>query len=48
MQNLGMLLLAVFLILTGLKAVLSLALPFDGIVLGILAVVSGVLILMKK
>jgi hypothetical protein len=48
MQNFGMLLLAVYLILVGVKSILAFTLPFDTVVLGLLAVVAGVLILMKK
>jgi hypothetical protein len=48
MQNYGMLLLAIYLIVTGLKMVLSFSFPFDAMVLGVLAVVAGVLLIMKK
>ncbi len=48
MRNLGMLLLAIWLIATGLKAVLSLSFQYDFIVLGIVAIVAGVLILIKR
>lgn len=48
MQNFGMLLLAIYLILMGLKAVFSLVIPFDTMVLGVLGIVTGVLLLLKK
>jgi len=48
MQNYGMLLLAVYLILTGLKTVFGFSVPFDTVVLGVVSVVTGVLLLMKK
>ncbi len=48
MQNYGMLLLAVYLILVGLKSVLGFTVPYDTMILGVLAVVTGGLLLMKK
>jgi hypothetical protein len=46
--NLGMLLLAIWLIVTGLLSVLSVNFPSSGIVLAILAVAAGVLILLRR
>ena len=49
MQNLGMLLLAIYLIVMGVKAVFGLTVtPYDHVVVGVLAVVAGVLLIMKK
>lgn len=48
MKNFGMLLLAVYLLLVGLKSVLSLSFQYDHVVLGVVAIVTGVLLLMKK
>ena len=45
-KNMGMLLLAVYLILSGLGMLLGFAIP--GIVMAILAIAAGVLILMGK
>ena len=45
-KNMGMLLLAVYLILSGLTALLGFAIP--GILMAILAIAAGVLILMGK
>ncbi|HVI82641.1 MAG TPA: hypothetical protein VM717_07850 [Chthoniobacterales bacterium] len=45
-KNMGMLLLALYLILTGLTMLLGFAIP--GIVMAILAIAAGVLILMGK
>ncbi len=47
-KNIGMLLLAVWLILTGLSALIGLALPNAGQVLGVLALVAGILILVGR
>jgi hypothetical protein len=48
MQNYGMLLLAVYLIVTGVKMVIGFTFPFDAMILGALAVAAGVLLLLKK
>jgi hypothetical protein len=48
MQNYGMLLLAIYLIVTGVKMVLGFTFPFDALVLGVLAIVAGVLLILKK
>ena len=48
MQNIGMLLLAIYLIVVGVKAILGLSFVFDHMVLGVLAVVAGVLLILKK
>ncbi len=48
MKDIGMLLLAVYLIVVGLKAVIGFTFPYDHVVLGVVAVATGVLLLMKK
>jgi len=49
MQNFGMLLLAIYLIVVGVKMVIpAIAFPFDHMVLGVLAVAAGVLLILKK
>lgn len=48
MQNFGMLLLAIYLIVMGLKSVFGFTFPLDHMILGVLAVVTGVLLLLKK
>lgn len=48
MKNLGMLLLAVWLIATGLRAVIGLSFVYDTIVFGVLAIVAGVLLLARR
>lgn len=48
MKNLGMLLLAIWLIATGLKSVVALSFVYDRIVFGALAIVAGVLLLMRR
>ena len=47
-DNLGMLLLAIWLIVTGLLSVLGVNFPSSGIVLAILAIAAGVLILLRR
>jgi hypothetical protein len=45
----GMILLAIYLILTGLLAlILSVAIPYAGIILGLLALIAGILILIGR
>ena len=46
-KNIGMLLLAIYLILIGLMAIVP-AIALPGIVMGILALVAGILILIGK
>lgn len=48
MHNLGMLLLAIYLIIVGIKMVVPFSFPYDSVVLGVLAIVAGVLIILKK
>ena len=48
MKNLGMLLLAIYLIAIGVKSVTSLSFQYDYMVFGVLAIAAGVLLLMKK
>jgi len=47
-KNLGMLLLAIWLILTGLSQVVSLPIPSLQILLAVLAIATGVLLLLKR
>ena len=47
-RNLGMLLLGIWLILTGLLPLLSLTFPASGTVLALLAVAAGVLLLIRR
>jgi len=47
-KNLGAILLAIWLILTGLLPLLSLSFPASGLVMNILAIVAGVLILIQN
>ncbi|MBI3896953.1 MAG: hypothetical protein HY308_01495 [Gammaproteobacteria bacterium] len=48
MQNLGMLLLAIYLILQGIKSITGVVIPFDQIIMGVIAIVTGVFLIMKK
>jgi hypothetical protein len=48
MKNLGMLLLAIWLILYGLKAVIGLNFHYDYMVLGVLAIVTGVVLILRR
>ena len=45
-KNIGMLLLAIYLILVGIMALLSIAIP--GIIMGILALAAGIFILIGR
>ena len=47
-KNLGMILLGIWLILTGLLAIISIPIPFLNIIMAILAVAAGVLILLSR
>lgn len=47
-KKMGMLLLGVWLILTGLMAVFSIQIPYIGTILGVLALAAGALILLGK
>jgi len=47
-KNLGMLLLGIWLILTGLLQVVSVAIPGIGVIMAILAIVAGALIVMNR
>ena len=47
-QNLGMLLLAIWLIATGLLALVSISIPGIGLVLALLALAAGVLLLLGR
>jgi hypothetical protein len=47
-KDLGMLLLGIWLILTGLLQVVSLSIPYIGIIMAVLAIVAGVLIVMNR
>lgn len=48
MKNVGSLLLAVWLILYGLKNIISLSFQYDYIVLGGVALIAGVLLILKR
>lgn len=48
MKHLGSLLLGVWLVLQGLKAVLNLHFQYDHLVLGVLAIVAGVLVAIRS
>jgi hypothetical protein len=48
MRNLGQLLLAAWLILYGLKAVIGLHFHYDYMVLGVLAIVAGVFLAIRR
>jgi hypothetical protein len=48
MKNLGMLLLAIWLIATGLRSVINLSFQYDALIFGILAIVTGVVIILKR
>lgn len=47
-RNVGMLLLAVWLILTGLFSLFNISFAGEGVIMGILALASGILILMGR
>ena len=47
-QNMGMLLLGIWLILTGLLQVVSISIPGIGSILALLAIVAGILILIGR
>ncbi len=47
-KNLGMLLLAIWLIVTGILQVVTISIPGIGIILAILAIAAGVLILLGR
>jgi hypothetical protein len=44
-RSLGMLLLGIWLVLTGLISLFGLALPYSGIIMGLLALVAGIAII---
>jgi hypothetical protein len=47
-KNLGMLVLGIWLVLTGLLQVTSIAIPSGDVLMAVLAIAAGALILMKK
>lgn len=47
-KNMGMLLLSIWLIASGLLQVVDIAIPSSGIILAVLAIASGIFILMGK
>lgn len=47
-KNLGMILLSIWLILTGVLSLVSISIPGIGIIMAILAIAAGILILMGK
>lgn len=48
MKNIGMLVLAIWLIAMGLRGVINLSFQYDALVFGILAIVAGVLIILRR
>ncbi len=48
MKNLGMILLGLWLIATGMKAVIQLSFAHDTLVYGILAIAAGALIVLRR
>ncbi len=48
MQSYGMMLLAIYLVLVGLKAITGFTVPYDQMIFGFIAVATGVLIFLKK
>lgn len=48
MKNIGMLVLGVWLIASGLKSVAGLRFDYDYVVLGVLAIVAGALIIVRR
>jgi hypothetical protein len=48
MKNIGMLVLAVWLIATGLRSVVNISFHNDALVFGVVAIIAGVLIIMRR
>ncbi len=48
MRNIGMILLAIWLIATGLRSVIDISFQYDALILGVIAIAAGVLILLKR
>jgi hypothetical protein len=48
MKNIGMLLLGIWLIATGLRAVINFGFTYDWLIFGILAIASGIFIILKR
>jgi hypothetical protein len=48
MKNIGMLLLGVWLVATGLRSVAHLSFTYDTLIFGILAIAAGALILLRR
>lgn len=48
MKNMGMMLLAVWLIATGLKGVINLSFHYDSLIFGAIAIIAGVLIILRR
>jgi hypothetical protein len=48
MKNLGTLLLAIWLIVWGLKSMIGLSFHYDYVILGALAVAAGVMLILKR
>lgn len=48
MKNIGMIVLAVWLIATGLRGVINLSFHNDSLVFGIVAIIAGVLLIMRR
>jgi hypothetical protein len=47
-RNLGTLLLAIWLILSGLISLLGLSFPYSGLILALIAIVAGILLLLGR
>ena len=48
MKNMGMMLLAVWLIATGLKGIIHLSFQYDSLIFGAIAIIAGVLIILRR
>ncbi len=48
MKNIGLLLLGVWLIAAGLKSVIQLSFVHDNLILGLLAIVAGVFVVLRR
>ena len=48
MKNIGMMVLAVWLVATGLRAVIDISFQNDDLVFGLVAIAAGILIIMRR
>ena len=48
MKNIGMLLLAIWLIVFGLTRAIGLNFAYDNLVIGVLAIIAGVMLILKR